>query len=655
MELLEKIKVGSSYGTWYLRLYEDSISQSIANNESIVTLRLTLGCDSSPSSISFDNRDAWINSTHFTLDYSHNQNEHNLGTISMSVKHNQDGTGSYSVPFGIKTSYILNGSGTGGRTLPTIPRASSIGTISGSTLGSAITVNINRAATSFTHTLTYQFGSIKRTYSNQGTSCTFTPPLSDASAIPNATKGTATISIQTYSGSTAIGSPVAKTITLNLPDSVVPSIQAPTITRVDNGVPAAWGVYVKGFSKAKVSISGSGIYGSTISSYTIRGANYSSDSSTLSTGVIETAGTVNFTGTIGDSRGRFNSASANITVYDYSVPSVKISAERCNASGTASSDGVYAKVTVTYSIASVNGKNSVSAKKIEVVGTSLTNTSFTSGTVVVIGGGISTDKSYPIKVTITDALGKSSVAQILLPTAEVLMDLKASGKGVAFGKVAESDLLLESAWNIKAPSMTTSDWYRSTGATGWYSTTYGGGIHMNDSTYVRVYNGKAFYVANTGDNALYTAGGVNAARGKFSGVVNAGTLQQGGTAINTLIANSVNAQPQLVSVAGWDEAWKFPSGLMIIRFWSYAKPSWGSWGSLYEYILPGSKKAVPAGTFIGNPSWFCGTSSYGTSIGWMVENGGGGSVTKCPEFAAVRTSNYVANVDYCIVGIGRWK
>lgn len=41
------------------------------------------------------------------------------------------------------------------------------------------------------------------------------------------------------------------------------------------------------------------------------------------------------------------------------------------------------------------------------------------------------------------------------------------------------------------------EWYRSTGAVGWYNETYAGGIHMNDSTYVRVYNSKAFWVDNT--------------------------------------------------------------------------------------------------------------------------------------------------------------
>ena len=36
-------------------------------------------------------------------------------------------------------------------------------------------------------------------------------------------------------------------------------------------------------------------------------------------------------------------------------------------------------------------------------------------------------------------------------------------------------------------------WLRSSGSTGWYNESYGGGIYMNDSTYVRIYNGKYLY------------------------------------------------------------------------------------------------------------------------------------------------------------------
>lgn len=46
-------------------------------------------------------------------------------------------------------------------------------------------------------------------------------------------------------------------------------------------------------------------------------------------------------------------------------------------------------------------------------------------------------------------------------------------------------------------------WLRTSGAVGWYSQTYGGGIYMTDSTYVRVYNNKSFYVSG---NILATGG-----------------------------------------------------------------------------------------------------------------------------------------------------
>ena len=49
-----------------------------------------------------------------------------------------------------------------------------------------------------------------------------------------------------------------------------------------------------------------------------------------------------------------------------------------------------------------------------------------------------------------------------------------------------------------ANSISCSSWFRSSGGTGWYNGTYGGGINMEDSTYVRVYGGKSFMVAGPG-------------------------------------------------------------------------------------------------------------------------------------------------------------
>lgn len=70
---------------------------------------------------------------------------------------------------------------------------------------------------------------------------------------------------------------------------------------------------------------------------------------------------------------------------------------------------------------------------------------------------------------------------------------------------------------LKLPnSIQCSDWFRSTGNSGWYHQDYGGGIYMQDSTYVRVYGGKRFYVGNTENTnfstntAISTDGGIYA-------------------------------------------------------------------------------------------------------------------------------------------------
>ena len=54
----------------------------------------------------------------------------------------------------------------------------------------------------------------------------------------------------------------------------------------------------------------------------------------------------------------------------------------------------------------------------------------------------------------------------------------------------------------------TSNWFRSTGSTGWHSETYGGGIYMEDTTWIRTYGNKKFYISNGDYNAIHSAGGV---------------------------------------------------------------------------------------------------------------------------------------------------
>jgi hypothetical protein len=68
-------------------------------------------------------------------------------------------------------------------------------------------------------------------------------------------------------------------------------------------------------------------------------------------------------------------------------------------------------------------------------------------------------------------------------------------------------------------SVSCNGWFRSSGSTGWYNQTHGGGIWMQDSTWVRVYGNKSFYVNKTlradegiqaGDTGVSWAGSVSA-------------------------------------------------------------------------------------------------------------------------------------------------
>lgn len=460
-----------------------------------------------------------------------------------------------------------NNVSTNSTALTKIARASSISSVSGTYLGSSVTVAISRKSSNFTHKVEYSFAGSGYTTatSSATTSATFTPSLSLASNIPNSTSGTLTVRVTTYNGSTKVGSAVTSTKTLSLPASVVPTISSVSASRINNSVPSSWGVYVKGISGVTLAFgSVSGAYGSTIRSYSISGTGVSSSSTSTSYNPIGSSGTLTYTFKVTDSRGRTATKTISISVVDYSLPSISVTASRCDSSGTVTGNGTYLRVTANYSISSVSGKNSVSSRSVRC--NNVSNTTFTSGTAFVLAANCSIGSTYTLTASVTDALGKSASVTYDIPTASRIMNVKANKKGIAFGKFAENDNMVDFGWPIRVegndlvaratppnlPSVVTwysswvsdynpesytgdkywtlvsspndfytgvqlngastvswvkllkdggsygtlylSNWYRSTGATGWYNETYGGGVYMRDSTYVRVYNSKGFVV-----------------------------------------------------------------------------------------------------------------------------------------------------------------
>lgn len=143
------------------------------------------------------------------------------------------------------------------------------------------------------------------------------------------------------------------------------------------------------------------------------------------------------------SAGGTYTTNSNVTLYAvwslaYTKPSItNVTVRRSNSSGTASDSGTYIYV-------GCNWKTSytVSSVKIELAsssGTSTTNVSAsgTSGTVSqTIGGSLSTEMAYTVRIIVTDSGGSWTVSKSV-PGALFVFDALKGGKGVSFGKAAE--------------------------------------------------------------------------------------------------------------------------------------------------------------------------------------------------------------------------
>lgn len=157
-----------------------------------------------------------------------------LGTVSKVITHNNDGSksitisGSHTGNSASGSSKMGNASGSGTFTLTTIPRASSI-SATDANIGSSSSIIINRASSGFTHTVTYSFSGLSGTIATKtgSTSLGWTVPTSFYQKIPNSQTGTVTITCDTYSGDTKIGTKTT-TMTISVPESSHPVIDSAT-------------------------------------------------------------------------------------------------------------------------------------------------------------------------------------------------------------------------------------------------------------------------------------------------------------------------------------------------------------------------------------------------------------------------------------------
>ena len=378
-----------------------------------------------------------------------------LATVtSGNIAHNADGTKSVTITAVFEINATISGTrydtitASTTVTLDTIPRATQPSlSATSANMGAAVTVSMPRAASSFTHDLAYKVGngSYVSITTGQGTSYSWTVP-DVASSIPNATSVQLTLRCITKSGSTAVGTKYAY-ITANVPTSVVPPAPSLAIQEGTEGLAAQFGAYVQNKSTLAVSIAATGVKGSTVKAIqtTVLGKTY--NGAIFTTGLLTSSGTVTLSTKVQDSRGRWSAAkTTTVTVLAYSPPKVQVlRAYRVDATGAADEEGTYLRLDYKYSVSAVNNKNTARAVL------EYKRTTATSWTTLLTATAYSADTSrawttptfpvdyqYDIRLTVTDFFGVSTYTAIL-PTAEVIMDILANGKGISFLKVAEKD------------------------------------------------------------------------------------------------------------------------------------------------------------------------------------------------------------------------
>lgn len=384
--------------------------------------------------------------TVYTRDARYEQYSGTIATGSTTLDHDSDGQKSFAVTIQAAVyNSAVNARANKTFTLDRIYRTSTLS--SGNfTMGTAGTITVTRGNNTYTHTVTYSFGSQTGTIvtKSSSTSISFTPSTSLASQVPNATSGILTLTCETFNGNTSLGT-TSITKTLNVPDSIKPTVSSATYANTNNSL----GVYLATFSAVRVTaISATAGTGATIQSYstTFNGQTYNGTSFT--TAIPATSGSYDLVITVTDSRGRTGTKTYTIAYAAYSAPTLSFTAVRTDASGNADDTGAYMKFTMTGTACSVKSgsteKNSATGKiEYRKVGSNSWTTlnATASGLNATYSGVVAAAASdaYEVIASVTDKARTTTVKNVTVSSASYPMTFYRGGKGVAFGRVANKN------------------------------------------------------------------------------------------------------------------------------------------------------------------------------------------------------------------------
>ena len=416
--------------------------------------------------------------------------EHTFASGTLDILHDSDGGKSFIVAaFSGQVwnySYYLTATAEAQSfALPTIPR-STVPVIGSVVLGQTTIISLPRAVPSFTHTLTYSFGSYSGIIAEgAGTEAQWRDvPYDLATQIPSSPTGIGTLTCKTYNGSTLIGTQQVNFTVVVPNNSATQPSDTISISPVNSLAEPFNSLYIQGRTKAKITHTAVGKYGTTIKSYTatVDGQTYTGQDAT--TEILSIPGSRSITGIVTDNREIPGTTISSITVLAYTPPSVErntsenaLICARALADGTLDDDGTSLYIACSRKYSSLYGDNSASvqvrykaesgewsdwvtffSENAAVAGVAVAGIAVAGGTGstgdnysgVIDGITLAVESPYTIELRAVDRLGESGgTLSFAISTSEATVDLGEGGNSVGVGRRAHvgTEKRLDVAWN----------------------------------------------------------------------------------------------------------------------------------------------------------------------------------------------------------------
>lgn len=351
------------------------------------------------------------------------------GTVVTSgnytFSHNASGNKSFTVSIqaGIYT-YAVNCTGSGSFSLPQISRVSSINSVIGANITDSLVVNYTEYVGSYTNNLLIKINNATiQTINDYTSGVSFTLNASALNSIYNATATSKTanlsFSLQTYDGSTLLGTSEAVNKALNINNSA-PDIGGASYADIKAATVAITGndqYIIRNNSTLQLTVTAlSAINGATLKSLSVTGGGINQTitlsgtaiaNEVLNLGSVNQSGNFTLTVTLTDSRDYTDVRAINVLVYDWVQPTAVISAQRVD--NFYSTTNVLVKATYT----SLGGNNTIAitARYKKTSETTYSSTTLTDN----VTSSITLDNAFEwnLQIIVADRLGSNAYNLII--------------------------------------------------------------------------------------------------------------------------------------------------------------------------------------------------------------------------------------------------